>query len=68
MFSALTFYFWFLVMTAWRNEKRKQNSDKSAAKETEMISNDFVEPNMSNGKDVKWAWTVETEKIKAMSS
>lgn len=63
MFSVLTF----LVMTTWRNEKKKPNVDQNVARETESIPNDFVESNMANGKNVKWAWTVETEKIKAMS-
>ena len=67
MFSVLTFYFWFLVMTTWRNEKRKLNVDQSVARETESIPKDFVEPNITNGKDVKWAWTVDTENIKAMA-
>ena len=54
-------------MTTWRNEKRKQNVDPSVARETESIPKKIVEPNVTNGKDVKWAWTVETEKIKAMA-
>jgi len=54
-------------MTTWRNEKRKLNVDQSVARETESIPKDFVEPNITNGKDVKWAWTVDTENIKAMA-
>ena len=71
LFLALSFYFWLVVLTAWRDIKRDRkiyhHSHKPQTLNSASVSNKFLQKtNRTNEKDAKWAWKLESEKTNTL--
>lgn len=67
LFLALSFYFWLVVFTAWRDIKRDKkiyhHSHKPQTLNSASVSNKFLQTNnIKNENDAKWAWKLESKK------